>query len=136
MKWNNDELSVFLGENNVIIIRINKKIKQMTVSASKECVGKIKEAMKLNNQPKVLFFYMPNIYVPKDVIRCYADVVFGEVGMAVFCESFTAWLMGNIGVKIRRRFTGSNTVTGAPIEAFKSEEEAMKWSLDRLKEAL
>lgn len=136
MEWNNNEMSVFLGEDNIIIIRIDKEVKKLTVPAAKECVAKMQEAMKLNSQPKVLFFYMPEIYVSKDVIRCYADVAFGEAGMAVFCESFTAWLMGNIGVTIRKRFMSSNPAAGAPIKAFKNEEEAMEWSFDRIKEAL
>lgn len=135
MKWNNNEMSVFLREDNIIIIKVDNEIKELTIPAVKECVVKIQETMQLNGQPKILFFYMPNIYVSKDVIRCYADIVFGEVGMAVFCESFSAWLVGNIGVTLRKRFMGSNPAAIAPIKAFKKESEAMKWSFDRLEEA-
>lgn len=135
MKWNNAEMSVFLREDNIIIIRIDKEVKKLTIPAAKECVVKIQEAMQVNEHPKILFFYMPDIYVSKDIIRCYADTAFNEAGMAVLCESFTAWLMGNIGVTIRSRFMGSNPAAGAPIKAFKEEAEAMKWSFDRLEDA-
>jgi hypothetical protein len=135
MKWNNSEMSVFLGDDNIIIVRVDKGVKKLSLSAAKECVDKLQEAMKLNAQPKILFFYMPDIYVSKDVLRCYADTAFGEAGLAVFCESFTAWLMGNIGVTIRKRFMSSNPAAGAPIKAFKKEEEAMEWSFERIKEA-
>lgn len=135
MKWNNKEMSIFLREDNIIIIRIDKKVKKLTIPAAEECVAKLLEAMKVNEAPKILFFYMPDIYVSKSVIRCYADTTFKEAGMAVFCESFTAWLMGNIGVTIRQRFMGSNPAAGAPIKAFKKEAAAMAWSFERMREA-
>lgn len=135
MKWNNNEMSVFLREDNIIIIKVNKEIKKLSISAAKECAQKIQMTMRLNENPKVLFFYMPAIYVSKDVIRCYADTVFGEVGLVAFCETFTAWLMGNIGVAIRQRFMKSNPAATSAVKAFKIEEEAIAWSLDRIKEA-
>jgi hypothetical protein len=136
MKWENNEMSVFLREDNIIIIKVNKELKKLSVSAAEECAEKIQVAMKLNENPKVLFFYMPEIYVSKDVIRCYANTIFGEVGLVAFCETFTAWLMGNIGVTIRQRFMKSNPAATSPVKAFKVEKEAIAWSLDRIKEAL
>lgn len=135
MKWSNSEMSIVLREDNIIIIKVNKDVKQLTVPVAKKSVIRIQEAMKLNAQPKVLFFFMAQIYVSKDVIRCYTDAAFGEAGMAVFCESLTAWLVGNIGVTIRRRFMGSEAVAAVPIKAFKKEDEAIEWSLDVLKNA-
>jgi hypothetical protein len=135
MKWSNSEMSIVLREDNIVVIKVNKGVKKLTILAAEECVVKMQEAMQVNKHPKILFFYMPYIYVSKDVIRCYADTTFKEAGTAVLCESFTAWLMGNIGVTIRRRFMGSNPAAGAPIKAFKEESEAMKWSFDRLEEA-
>jgi hypothetical protein len=135
MKWNNSEMSIVLREDNIIVVRVNKGVKKLGVPAAKECVAKIQAVMRLNKQPKVLLFYMPNIYVSKDVLRCYADTEFGEAGLAVFCESFTAWLMGNIGVTIRKRFMSSNPAAGAPIKAFKEEDEAMAWSFEQIEAA-
>jgi hypothetical protein len=116
-------------------VRVDDEVKKLSLPEAKECVDKMKEAMRLNKQPKALLFYMPDIYVSKDILRCYADTEFGEAGLAVFCESFTAWLMGNIGVTIRKRFMGSNPAAAAPIKAFKKEDEAIKWSQDQIEAA-
>lgn len=136
MKWNNDEASIFLREDNIIFIKFNKELKELSVPAMEECAAKVQQMMKFNGRPKVLFFHMPEIYVSKQVIRCYADTVFKEAGIAVYCESFSSWLMGNIGVTIRQRFMKSNPAAGAPAKAFKNKEEAIKWSLERIKEAV
>ena len=43
--------------------------------------------------------------------------------------------MGNIGVTIRKRFMSSNPAAGAPIKAFKDEDEAMAWSFEQIEAA-
>lgn len=135
MQWQNSEMSLFLKEDKFIVLRVNEGVKKLSVSAAEECVDKIQEAMKINEHPKVIFFYIAEIYVPKNVIRCYANTVFEEVGVAVFCASFASWLIGNIAVTIRKRFMASNPAAGAPIKAFKIEEEAIEWSLDLINKA-
>lgn len=135
MKWNNSEMSVYLREDNLVIIKMNETVQTFTVPAAEECVAKIREAMKLNDQPKVIFFYLSNKYISKKVMRCYADTTFGEAGTAVLCESFTAWLMGNIAITIGDRFVASNPEADVPIKAFKKEELAMTWALNLIKEA-
>lgn len=56
MKWNNNEMSFFLREDNIIFIEVDKDVKKLTVPAAKECVEKLKEAINVDENPKVLFF--------------------------------------------------------------------------------
>ena len=135
MKWRNGEMSLLLREDNLIVVRVHEKLHTFTLSAAEECANKIIEMVKSNKHPKALFFYMPHVYIPKKVIRCYANTVLGEAAVTVYCESLTAWLMGNISVQIRKRFMKSNPAAGAPIKAFKDEAEALAWSFERLKDA-
>ncbi|CAA6826480.1 MAG: Unknown protein [uncultured Aureispira sp.] len=135
MKWNNNEMSLFLREDHLIIVRVNTKLKKFTLPAAEECVAKIIEMVKSDKHPKALFFYMPHVYIPKNVIRCYANTALGEAAVTVFCESLTAWLMGNISVEIKKRFMKSNPASASPIKAFKNEANALAWSFERMKEA-
>ena len=135
MKWSNSEMSVFLREDNLVIVKMNETVERLTVPAAEECVAKIREAMELNDEPKALLFYLSSRYISKKVMRCYADTSFGEVGAAVLCESFVAWLMGNIAITIAERFVTLNPEIDAPMKAFKEEELAIAWSLNLIKEA-
>jgi len=133
MKWNNNEMSLILRDDNIVYLRVKEGVKVLTVEAAEECVIKLQEAMELNGTPKVLLFLVPTMYVSKNVMRCYTDIESKEVATALICESLSAWLMGNIALTIGQRFMDSNPETSAPMKAFKKEDKAILWSLEQLK---
>jgi hypothetical protein len=134
--WKNEETSVLLRSDNIIIVGVIESATQFTLPAAKECVEEIQRVIKLNNRPNTLVLYAPDFYINKDVMRCYADTVFGEVGIGVISQSFIARFVGNIAVTIRNRFIESNpSMPDTRMKVFKNKEACITWCLDRIKQA-
>jgi hypothetical protein len=73
----------------------------------------------VGGQRRATLFFLPNIYMKKEIVDAYSSIDIQSVASAMLVQSFGAKLIGNMALKISRR--------KHPSKVFTDQAEAEKW---------
>jgi hypothetical protein len=132
MEYKTTELTITVQPNNIIEIKIRDDLKEgFTMEGAIENIALIEKIV--NNEPRCVIVWMPDIYMKKDIIKHYNEFEQKFVITALITKSFASKIVGNLFLTLRARFISKNTIKTNPIKLFTAKEEATTWLLETMK---
>ena len=128
MEYKTKELTITIHPDSIIEIMVREDLEDgFTMEGAIENIALIEKIV--DNKPRCVLVWMPDIYMKKDIIKYYNDFEQKNVTTALITKSFASKIVGNLFLTLRTRFVSLTKQNSNPIKLFTSNEEATKWLL-------
>lgn len=129
MEYKTTELTIVIRPDNIIEIKVRENlVGGFTMEGAKESIALIEKI--IDNDPRCVLVWMPDIYMKKDIIKYYNDFEQENVTTALITKSFASKIVGNLFLTLRTRFTSKNKMKTNHVRLFTVKEEAITWLLE------
>jgi len=129
MEYKTTELTITIRPDTIIEIKVREDLVDgFTMEGAKESIALIEKI--IDNDPRCVLVWMPDIYMKKDIIKHYNDFEQENVTTALITKSFASKIVGNLFLTLRTRFTSKNKIKTNPVKLFTAKEEAITWLLE------
>lgn len=129
MEYKTTELTITIRPDTIIEIKVREDLVDgFTMEGAKESIALIEKI--INNAPRCVLVWMPDIYMKKDIIKHYNDFEQENVTTALITKSFASKIVGNLFLTLRTRFLSKNKIKTNPVKLFTTKEEAITWLLE------
>ncbi|MBL4650371.1 MAG: hypothetical protein JKY03_11625 [Aureispira sp.] len=129
MEYKTTELTITIRPDTIIEIKVREDLVDgFTMEGAKESIALIEKI--IDNDPRCVLVWMPDIYMKKDIIKHYNDFEQENVTTALITKSFASKIVGNLFLTLRTRFLSKNKIKTNPVKLFTAKEEAITWLLE------
>lgn len=125
MECETKEFVIRFLEERIVIMKQKESVPKMTKEGAIECLKKIGEIFKMNDNAKAMIFHVESYYIKKNTLRLFSNHPPDRklVCTAIVSTSFLAQNMAEIVLKMRERMEIDQT----PQQVFETEAEAIEW---------
>lgn len=132
MRYDLEEVIIEFDSNNILKVMIKEGVTELTSEPAIEATSIIHKALSSNDEPKGILIMMPSFYIKKDVLKTYNDNDLNFDVAAVFSNSFTSKLIGDVAIKVHKRIQLAKKEEVKPTKMFGDQEAAYQWLLEEL----
>lgn len=133
MKCETREMTITLRPDNIVETRIKEGITELSLEEVDNVLSATSEIHNSTDAMKAVLICAPSFYVKKDILKKYAVTPnFEVVAAAILTTSFSAQIIGNLLVTIRRRLLALKNKELEPSKIFRDRDKAVKWLLEHL----